>query len=984
MVKWMELGTRHKVLSFGRRQCADSKIRCLDPYRCTRGRQREAPINGSQMNKADYKQTLNLPRTSFPMKADLVNRESQFLKGWDKIDLYGKIRKLRAGSPRFLLHDGPPYASGDIHIGTGLNKILKDLVVRYKTMAGFDAPLVPGWDCHGLPIEHKVLTELGEKARTMESMEIRRRCRSYALKFVERHKKQFRQLGCLGSWDAPYLTLQPEYEAGVIDVFADLVRKGYVSKSLKPIHWCMQCRTALAEAELEYQDDEGPSIFVKFRMAGDLRDLYPQIGAEAVSVLIWTTTPWTLPANLAVAVHPYFKYAAVRYLDPLTKQEETVILAAELVEAVMKTAGVREYTVLGTRTGSELEGRRYRHCLFQKDCPIVTAEYVALSDTGCVHTAPGHGEEDYRTGMAEGLPVFSPVDADGRFTAEAGEFAGMPVFEANPAVIRALRDKGLLLKETTLTHSYPHCWRCKQPVIFRATEQWFVSVSHNNLREAMLGEIARVNWIPGWGQVRIRAMVEQRPDWCISRQRAWGIPIPAFYCESCGQTILEERTVAAVRELFACKGSDSWFTTAAADILPAGYRCPKCGKQSFRKETDIFDVWFESGSSHRSVLKRGGLGWPADLYLEGTDQHRGWFQLSLLTAVAADGAAPFNTVLTHGFVVDEKGEKMSKSLGNFISVEDMLQKYGGDLTRLWVASVDYRQDISLSFELIDHLSNGYRRIRNTLRYLLGNLAGFDAAADKVDYAQMPEIDRWALSRAHNLLRQCAAAYDSYEFHRVYHLAHAFCAVDMSSFYLDILKDRLYTSAAKSRERRSAQTAMCEVLNVLLKVLAPIFVFTVEDAWAEARQYVGGAESPHLELLPQPEARYIDADLEGRWERLIAVRDEAAREIEKLRNTGAIGSSLEAAVVLWSGEAELMDLLRRYRDQLAEIFIVSQVELAENEPADAAAATAVPGLKVLAKRSQHTKCERCWNLRESVGADPEHPELCKRCVAVVRA
>ncbi|NQT21062.1 MAG: class I tRNA ligase family protein, partial [Planctomycetes bacterium] len=531
--------------------------------------------------------------------------------------------------------------------------------------------------------------------------------------------------------------------------------------------------------------------------------------------------------------------------------------------------------------------------------------------------------------------------------------------------------------------SYPHCWRCKQPVIFRATEQWFVSVSHQDLREKMLGEIGRVGWIPGWGQARIRTMVEQRPDWCISRQRVWGIPIPAFYCEKCGEVILSRETVLAVRDYFAEHGSNSWFTTDASEILPEGYACGECGGNQFRKETDIFDVWFESGSSHRSVVKHGGFTWPADLYLEGTDQHRGWFQLSLLTATAADGAAPFRTVLTHGFVVDEKGEKMSKSLGNFISVADVLKRFGGDIFRLWVSSVDYRQDINLSFDIIAHLSSGYRRIRNTIRYVLGNLNDFDPGADRVDAADMPEIDRWAGSRTQSLLGQCRAAYESYEFHRVYHLVHNFCAVDMSSFYLDILKDRLYASPAKSLERRSAQTVLCGVLDVLIKVLAPILVYSVEDAWKEARQHLGGAESPHLELLPEVDDALIDTDLEGRWARLSKVRDEVAREIEKLRNAGEVKSSLEASVVLHTTDADLLGLLTQYEAMLSEVFIVSEVELAGDEPAGAAPGVDIAELRIMVKRSAHTKCERCWNLRESVGADPEYPDICERCATVVR-
>ena len=941
------------------------------------------------MSTSDYKHTLNLPKTSFPMRADLVHREAQFQKQWDAMDLYGKIRAARAAAGRsgrrFLLHDGPPYVTGELHIGTGLNKILKDVVVRYKTMRGLDSPYVPGWDCHGLPTEHKVLQELGPEAHTMPKIEIRQLCRKYALKNKDIQLKQFKMLGVLGDWEHPYLTLDPKYEASEMEVFRDLVANGCVVRRLMPIHWCLSCQTALADAELEYDDEPSPSIYVKFHMIDSVKDLFPAIGDEPVSMLIWTTTPWTLPANLAIALHPKFEYAAVRYQDPHTNQTEVIVLAHEMVADVMKACRVKDYEPLGKVTGQKLEHKRYRHCFEDRACPVVLAEYVTLEDgTGCVHTAPGHGVEDYGTGLQYGLEAYSPVGADGAFTEQVGQFAGQNVFDANPKITEQLRQQGDLLFVSEFTHSYPHCWRCKRPVIFRATHQWFISLGQNDLRGKMLEQIRNVRWFPDWGQIRIESMVGEAPDWCISRQKCWGVPIPAFYCKGCGEAILSRETAEAARQLFAQHGTDAWFTRSAAEILPPGFACPHCGGTEFDKESDILDVWFDSGTSHRGVMANtAGLGYPADLYLEGTDQHRGWFQKSLLTAVGSSGSAPFRAVLTHGFVVDEKGEKMSKSRGNFISVADALKEFGGDIQRLWVTSIDYRRDINTSSEIIGKIAEAYRRIRNTFRYLLANLSDYDPRQHAVPRERMLEIDRWALAKAHRVIDGVLQAYEDYQFHRVYHLVHDFCTVELSAFYLDVLKDRMYTFAPNSVERRSGQTAMYEILLALTRLLAPVLVHTTEEVWGHVRHHAGGEESIHLTLMPEVNPSYFDEELERRWDELELVRTDAAREIEKLRAAKTLGSSLEASVELSTDDPELLKLLRAYESQLPTLFIVSEARVKEGQDAAAPKGELLSALGIRVTRSQHPKCARCWNLRPSVGQDAAHPTICDRCVVVVR-
>ncbi|MFQ5863572.1 MAG: isoleucine--tRNA ligase [Candidatus Brocadiales bacterium] len=1014
----------------------------------------------------DYKATLNLPVTKFPMKADLTRREPEIRKRWDAEDLYAQIRRARKGKEKYIVHDGPPYPTGDLHIGTGLNKILKDLIVRYKTMRGYDAPFIPGWDCHGLPIEHRVmqsltkgkdpqkLDELLEEARDeskntgqlraktrkmlssllipeekAEAPEgrankptIRKLCRHYAELYVNLQKAQFKALGVSGDWDNPYLTLNHQYEAAVIDTFGKLVEGGYVYRSLKPIHWCTHCETALAEAELEYDEKTSPSIFVNFKLADDVTDLFKGIGPERdVHILIWTTTPWTIPANLAIAVHPESHYAAVRYTNPITQKKEVSIMAQSLVESVMEKLGINNsFEILGSALGRDLKERKYRHPLryppglgatassmvIQLDAlnlwmhgRIVTADYVSLKEgTGCVHTAPGHGQEDYQTGLKYKLPIFSPVDSQGRFTHEAGDFiAGHGVYEANPKIVERLETVGALVHKTSLKHSYPHCWRCKQPVIFRATKQWFISLDHNDLRGRALEAIKNTQWVPAWGMDRIGGMIHQRPDWCISRQRSWGVPIPAFHCEDCEEILLTSETIYHVRDVFREKGSDSWFILDAKDFLPPDASCKKCGGKRLWKEMDIFDVWFESGSSHHAVLHGNkDLSFPADVYLEGTDQHRGWFQLSLLPSVGAWGSAPFRMVLTHGFVVDEKGEKMSKSLGNFISVEDALGRFGADIIRLWTSSQDYRQDINTSVALMGRMSDVYRRIRNTFRYLLGNLYDFDPCADNVDYGELPEIDRWALSRTQGLIQSVTRAFEDLEFHKVHHSIHNFCAVDMSAFYLDILKDRLYTAGKKSKERRAAQTVLHNILHTLVKISAPLLVHTAEEVWSfiEEEHKDEPLSSVHLTTWPEAREEWVDRELEQRWHELIGVRDFAYCALETIRKGKIIGQSLEAKVTLYIEDKRLYNLLNERQDGLPSLFIVSEVALM-NEPYKNQSHKNVLHSEMLGAggnirytvgvdKSENPKCGRCWNYFASVGKNSNHPTLCSRCVAVIEA
>jgi isoleucyl-tRNA synthetase len=932
----------------------------------------------------DYKTTLNLPKTSFSMKANLPQTEPKMLAWWDGIGIYKRLREVSAERPLWILHDGPPYANGHIHMGHVLNKVLKDMVVKSHTMLGFNAVYVPGFDCHGLPIEHQVDKELGldrpgvDVRRAMDPVEKIRRCREYAQKFVDIQREEFRRLGVFGDWDNPYTTMAPAYEGVIVRELGRLVGRDLVYKGLKPVHWCMYCKTALAQAEVEYEEQRTPSVYVKFPLVTPP----PTLPADArVSLVIWTTTPWTLPANLAIAVHPEEEYVA------LATGDETLIVATKLAEEVTKVGRLSGARRVATFPGRSLEGLEYRHAWLERTGKVAAADFVAMdTGSGLVHIAPGHGEEDYDLGRSLGLRIYNPVDDDGRFVADVEHFAGLTVWEANPRIIALLRERGALVAEVPLTHTYPHCWRCKNPTLFRATEQWFVGLDRDGLRARTLEAIRRdVQWIPSWGEERIYNMVAHRPDWTISRQRVWGVPIVAFYCAGCEGLLLEQPVVEHVAQIFGeGRGIEEWYLRSEAELLPPGVRCARCGGTAFRKGTDTLDVWFDSGCSHAAVLEmRPELRWPAELYLEGSDQHRGWFHSSLLEAMATRGAPPYKAVLTCGFVVDGEGRKMSKSVGNVVSPEDLIPKYGAEVLRLWVAAEDYTEDIRLSGEILERLADAYRRLRNTCRFLLGNLGDFDPVRHRQPYAQLDEVDRFILDRLARLIDRVGRAYEEYQFHTVFHAIHNFCAVDLSALYLDIIKDRLYTSAPDDPRRRAAQTASYDILSALLRLLAPILSFTAEEAW---RHLPGGkAESIHLERFPEVPLSWLDDTLEQEWKRLLEVRREIAKALETARARGLIGSGLEAAVTVAQAPEDLPDLLARKRDLLPIVLIVSQVSLEpDREPAAVQyESQEIPGLVIGVDHARGAKCARCWMWSERIGADAEHPTLCERCVAVLR-
>jgi isoleucyl-tRNA synthetase len=922
----------------------------------------------------DYKTTLNLPKTDFPMKANLKDLEPRTISRWQEQGTYRLVQERNKGRQSYILHDGPPYANGHIHIGHALNKTLKDIIVKYKSMCGFSSPYVPGWDCHGLPIEHQVLKNLGSKKDSMPQAEIRKLCREYAGKFIDIQREEFKRLGVFGDWDDPYLTMNYPYEASIVRELGKFVGSGGVYKGKKPVYWCGSCETALAEAEVEYSDHESPSISVKFSLPGAEKAL-PSRSGKNVSIVIWTTTPWTLVSNLAVALHPQFDYVAVDIGN-----NEALIVAEALLAQSMQKFGIASHKVLEKFKGKALEGLKASHPFIDRDSLVILGEHVTLeAGTGIVHTAPGHGQEDYEVGLRYGLDVYAPVDHKARFTREAGYFVGEHVHKANKGVIELLKLKNALLAEEKLSHSYPHCWRCKHPVIFRATEQWFISMKTNDLLAKVIENANAVTWVPGWGKDRFLSMVRDRPDWCISRQRAWGVPIVAFTCKDCGQLLLDKAIVDHVADIVAKEGADVWFTKSPAELMLSGTACKKCGKKEFEKEMDILDVWFDSGVSQAAVLKeRKELSWPADLYLEGSDQHRGWFQSSLLAAVGTTGRSPYRTVLTHGFTVDGSGKKMSKSAGNVVAPQEVIDKYGAEVLRLWVSAADYRDDIRISPEILAHLAEAYRRIRNTSRYLLGNLSDFDPAKDSVADDKLLEIDRWALHRLQRLIQRVGRAYDEFDFHIVFHSINNFCAVDMSAFYLDILKDRLYTAKASSPERRSGQTAMERILSTLVRLMAPVLSFTADEIWI----FMHDTKKPHSVFLsdfPKPEDRSIDDGLEARWDKLLAVRGEAAKVLEGLRKGKKIGHSLDAGVTLYA-EPGLHELLKQYEKDLPFIFIVSSVALAmESEaPADAFTSDTVKGLKITAAQAKGEKCGRCWMYSTTIGTVKAHPQICGRC------
>ncbi|MEM5786180.1 MAG: isoleucine--tRNA ligase [Syntrophobacteraceae bacterium] len=920
----------------------------------------------------DFKKTLNLPQTDFPMRANLSAREPEILKRWEEKGLYEHLREMSKGRPKYVLHDGPPYANGNIHLGTALNKILKDMIVKSRQMSGMDAVYVPGWDCHGLPIEHHVDKELGKKKETMSLTEVRLQCRKYAEKFIQIQRQEFKRLGVLGKWDDPYLTMSYGYEATIARELGRFFENGSVVRSKKPVYWCASCMTALAEAEVEYHDHKSPSIYVKFPLTGESQAQFPELAGKPAFVLIWTTTPWTIPANMAITLHPEFEYVAVAVAG------EIWLLALGLLENFMKAVNVEDYQVLRKFDSEELNGLVTRHPFLDRDSIIVLGTHVTLeAGTGAVHTAPGHGREDYEMALEHGLEVYSPVDDRGRFTKDTPFFAGQFVFEANKPVIEKLREKGKLLLDSEITHSYPHCWRCKNPVIFRATPQWFISMDKTDLRKKALEWIDRVQWVPTWGRERIHNMVANRPDWCISRQRSWGVPISVFRCVDCDTYLSSREVFDHIVALFEKEGADAWFSRPVEELLPEGTVCPGCGGEKLAKEMDILDVWFDSGVSYAAVLeRRPELSSPADLYLEGSDQHRGWFHSSLLASVGTRDIAPYKTVLTHGFVVDGQGYKMSKSLGNVIAPEEIIRQYGAEILRLWVSAEDYRDDIRISQDILRRLSEAYRRIRNTCRFLLGNLYDFDPNSNTVPYGDLDELDRFALFQLQELITRIKQAYDKFEFHRIYHALHNYCVVDLSSFYLDILKDRLYTSPAASPARRSAQTVIHTILQTLLKLMAPILSFTAEEAWR--MMPYRPSPSVHMEQFPDPSAELKNEALNEKWLKILAIRNEVQRVLEAARRDKVIGHPLDARVRMalpqelekeFGGQAELF----------RSVFIVSQVtiEPAENLPG-ATEGAELPGLMILVDGASGEKCERCWVRSDKVGQFADVPQVCDRC------
>ena len=873
----------------------------------------------------------------------------------------------------------PPYANGYIHIGTALNKILKDIIVRSRQMAGYDAVYVPGWDCHGLPIEHNVDKELGDKKKDFSMAQIRRLCRAYAEKFIDIQREEFKRLGVMGVWEDPYLTMNYAYEAIIARECGKFALDGSLFRSKKPIYWCFTCQTALAEAEIEYFDASTPSIYVKFPLRDDLSTDFPALAGKDVFVVIWTTTPWTLPANLAIALHPDFEYVAVE-----VGGGEIYILARDLVDTCMQSFGITDYSLIGDIDPKILEHKRCRHPLYQRDSLMLLGNHVTLdAGTGCVHTAPGHGREDYEVGLAYGLDVYSPVDNKGCFSDDVEYFQGEFVFDANQSIIAKLKDSGALIHDESMEHSYPHCWRCKEPVIFRATPQWFISMEKTGLRQKSLEAIDNVQWIPRWGRERIYGMIENRPDWCVSRQRAWGVPITVFYCENCDTMLLDHQIMEGVYQLFEAHGADIWFEKDVSELLPPDVTCQECGGQSFIKETDILDVWFDSGVSHAAVLEeRPYLRWPADLYLEGSDQHRGWFHSALLTSVGTRDRAPYEAVLTHGFVVDAEGRKMSKSIGNVISPSEVIEKYGAEILRLWVSASDYREDIRISDNILKQLSDAYRRIRNTSRFLLGNLYDFDPAKDAVAYEDMAEIDRFALHKLQRIVGKAGQAYEAYEFHVIYHALFNYCTLDLSAFYLDILKDRLYTSPPVSMERKSAQTVLHIQVDTIARLMAPILPFTADEIWQHMPSPNGDRASIHMSQLPEVNPAFTDDELAARWEYLLDIRGEVTKKLEEARTQKLIGHPLDARVTITAG-GDAYNALQPYADELRSILIVSRAKLAKDDTLKGTPdGSTVEGVRIEVDAAPGDKCERCWVHDATVGANQEQPGVCQRCLTAL--
>jgi isoleucyl-tRNA synthetase len=935
----------------------------------------------------ELKKTLNLPKTHFPMKASLPENEPKQLEAWYGVNIYERILEARKGQPLFVLHDGPPYPTGEIHLGTGLNKILKDLVVKTKSMAGYYAPYVPGWDCHGLPIETQVEKELGGKGKVPPA-EFRKLCREFATRYVEQHKRDFKRLGIFGQWNDPYLTMSFDYEATIAGAFLDFMEKGYVYRGRKPVYWCIYDSTALAEAEVEYEDHSSPSIYVRYKLVQDGAGKIPaELKGKNVYAIIWTTTPWTIPASMALAFNPAFPYAAVE------TDGEVEIVAAQLEHAVWETLGRKVLgKTLKTYSGQQLAdaGLKFQHPFLNRTVPAVLADYVALDQgTGIVHTAPGHGADDFLTGQKYGLETYAPIDDKGVYLEGLPEYKGKDVFAANPIIVKLLAERGALLANHPYKHSYPHCWRCHNPVIFRATEQWFIKMDQagkgreKTLRQEALKEIRQVKWFPAWGEDRMYEMIEKRPDWTVSRQRFWGVPIIVFYCQGCGKRLEDYTALRHVVKWFAKEGADAWYQHSPEELLPRGTKCA-CGASQWRKENDILDVWFDSGSSHLAVLK--GPEWPADVYLEGPDQYRGWFHSSLLVATGTRDAAPYRSVVTHGWTLDEQGRPMSKSLGNALYPIEICERWGADLLRLWVASVEYQADVKMSERVMTQLSEAYRKIRNTFRFALSNLGDFDATRDALANAELEQIDRWMLDRTADLVKKCREWYANYEFHRVYHAIHDYCVVDLSALYFDVLKDRLYTKAPKNKSRRSAQTAIWKIADALVRLAAPVLVFTAEEIWKHLPKTAGAPESVHQAVFPEAGALAcgMAAGEAERWERLAQVRSAVLLALEQARARKTIGGGLEAKVCLHANAKApgLQELLSEKGSLLPALFIVSQVVVDSGESNGLVPSETLPGLAVKIERADGKKCERCWNYSRHVGENSRYPTVCERCSKVL--
>ncbi|MDD4698707.1 MAG: isoleucine--tRNA ligase [Oscillospiraceae bacterium] len=923
----------------------------------------------------DYNKTLNLPSTEFPMRAGLPAREPEALNNWQVNNLYEELMKHNEGKPLYVLHDGPPYANGIIHMGTALNKTLKDFIIRYKNMSGFKAPYVPGYDTHGLPTELKARKKAGmESDEQISPLELRKICRDFALGFVDDQRRQFERLGVLGEWDNPYLTLRNDYVAKQVEIFGEMANKGYIYKGLKPVYWCPECQTALAEAEIEYAEDPCFSIFVKFAVKDDLGKL-AALGADLSRTffVIWTTTTWTLPGNVAICVGPDYEYCVVKAND------EYYVMAKELIDSAMAAAKISDYEILGSIKGSELEYMKTAHPFLDRESLVIVGDHVTLeSGTGCVHTAPGHGVDDFEVCRKyKELPIIVPVDNKGVLTEEAGEFVGQSTTDANKAIAKKLESTGNLFALQKIIHQYPHCWRCKSPILFRATEQWFCSIS--DFSDKAIEAIHGVKWIPGWGEDRIASMVKDRSDWCISRQRTWGVPIPIFYCEDCGKEAITPETISHIADIFRESGADAWYEKDAKDLITEGYTCAHCGGNHFKKETDIMDVWFDSGVSHAAVCEtRDYLRKPADLYLEGADQYRGWFQSSLLTSVATEGIAPYKTVVTHGWVVDGEGKKMSKSIGNTINPDKIVKDYGADILRLWVASSDYHADIRISKEILKQLSEVYRKIRNTARFILGCISDFDPDKNMSPDSDLEEMDRFALMRLDILVSECIEAYDNFEYHLIFHAVHNFCVVDMSNFYLDALKDRLYVAKTDSATRRAAQSTIYKILDTLTRLIAPILAFTGDEIW-KFMPHESGKDTRNVVFneMPKP-TNNIDREFMARWDKIHEVRDDVKKALELARNEKIIGSSLDSKVTLFA-EGEMFDFLKSCEDILPSVLIVSDFQI---ENGTGGSFKGDFDLSINVEHAGGQKCERCWSYSDTVGKNAEQTTICSRCAKVL--